>query len=377
LSSLHLDIVTLGLSITSSWGNGHATTYRCLLRGLAQRGHRVLFLERDVPWYAGKRDLQQPPYAEVQLYSTLAELRDRFAKRIESADLVIVGSFVPEGAAVGEWIVSRARGLTAFYDIDTPVTLEKLDSSTCEYLTYELIPRYDLYLSFTGGPLLRTLECRYGARLARPLYCAVDPDEYFPTQDREEQWSVAFLGTFSHDRQPALDRLLLDAARKTRDLRFAVAGSMYPGEIQWPKNVERIEHLAPCHHQRFYNSQRYTLNLTRRQMIRAGYSPSVRLFEAAACGTPIITDHWPGLEAFFVPENDVLVAESSEDVLDIIREIEEPEWHRIATNALNIVLSRHTGAHRAEQLEQHYLEAVRHNVTGAQPQINSLSAALP
>src|SRR5215207_1456914 len=171
-ASPNLRIVILGLSITSSWGNGHATTYRGLVRELVARGHDVLFLERDVPWYAAERDLPRPPYGRKELYRDLAELRASHEGDVREADLVIVGSYVPDGVAVGEWVTRTARGSTAFYDIDTPVTLAKLARGDTEYLAPHLIPRYHLYLSFTGGPTLARLEQEYGSPLARPLYCA-------------------------------------------------------------------------------------------------------------------------------------------------------------------------------------------------------------
>jgi spore maturation protein CgeB len=167
------------------------------------------------------------------------------------------------------------------------------------------------------------------------------------------------MGTYSEDRQPSLDRLLLETASQARDRKFAVAGSLYPAEIQWPENVERINHLSPAEHRDFYNSQEYTLNLTRRQMIRAGYSPSVRIFEAAACGTPIITDRWPGLGDFFIPGKEILVADSCEQVLSILRNLDELENRAIAERARAITLAHHTGANRAEQLEKYYEEAVQ------------------
>src|SRR5690606_14367036 len=146
-----LNIVMLGLSITSSWGNGHATTYRALVRELSRLGHRVLFLERDVPWYAAARDLPNPPYCRTELYDSLSDLRQRFGSDVARADLVMVGSFVPEGSLLGDWVVESAGGVKAFYDIDTPVTLSQLEEQTCEHISRELIPRYDLYLSFAGG----------------------------------------------------------------------------------------------------------------------------------------------------------------------------------------------------------------------------------
>ncbi|HZU84550.1 MAG TPA: glycosyltransferase [Polyangiaceae bacterium] len=346
-----LDLVIIGLSITSSWGNGHATTYRGLVRELARRGHRVLFLERDVPWYAENRDMPDPPWCETRLYASYEDLVERFRARVRAADVVVVGSYVPEGARVGAWVTSLARGKCAFYDIDTPVTLRSVERGACEYLTGELISRYELYLSFTGGPLLARLERRFGAARARPLYCSVDPSVHFP-EPREADWDLGYIGTYSTDRQPVLDRLLLEPARTWQEGRFIVAGPQYPRDIAWPANVQRTDHLAPADHRRFYSGQRFGLNVTRADMVKTGWSPSVRLFEAAACGTPIVSDWWPGLESFFEPGRDILVARTARDVLSILREMPERDRAAIARSARARVLSEHTAARRAETLEQ-------------------------
>ncbi|HJT87811.1 MAG TPA: glycosyltransferase, partial [Bryobacteraceae bacterium] len=306
------DIVILGLSVTSSWGNGHATTYRGLIRGLARRGHRVLFLECDVPWYADNRDQPHPPGATTELYGGLDDLVARFEQPVRDAALVIVGSFVPDGARVGQWVTSVARGTTAFYDIDTPVTLAALNNGEHRYLTPALIRRYHLYLSFTGGPTLRFLENHYGSPMARVLYCSVDPEHYRPLP-RSCRWDLGYLGTYSGDRQPALERLLLKPARKWRKGRFAVVGPLYPEDLRWPANVFRQVHLSPAQHAAFYSSQRFTLNITRAAMKDAGYSPSVRLFEAGACGVPVISDWWEGLDSIFAIGKEVLVASSADD----------------------------------------------------------------
>jgi spore maturation protein CgeB len=350
-----LRIVILGLSITSSWGNGHATTYRGLVRELARAGHDVLFLERDVEWYAANRDLPNPPDGRTALYRSLDELKQTYAGDIEAADLVIVGSFVPEGSEVGRWVVDHAAGITAFYDIDTPVTLAKLARGEEEYISRDLIPRYDLYLSFTGGPTLDRLERELGAPLARPLYCSVDPDLYHP-EAVPERWDLAYMGTYSDDRQPGLSQLLITPAAHWREGRFAVAGPQYPADIRWPSNVHRIEHLPPARHRGFYAAQRFTLNLTRADMIAAGFSPSVRLFEAAACGTTIVSDRWEGLETFLEPGREILVAESSEDVLGWLRELPDDERLAIGARGRARVLSEHTAAHRASELEGYALE---------------------
>lgn len=346
-----LNCVFLGLSITSTWGNGHATTYRGLLKELRNRGHSVTFLERDVPWYASNREFDELPYCAVELYRTLNELKDRFTSLIRSADIVVVGSYVPDGIAVGEWVTSVRTDATAFYDIDTPVTLSNLHNGTCEYLSRELCHRYDLYFSFTGGPTLDFIERRLGARCARALYCSVDPCVYFP-EPHPLRWDLAYLGTYAEDRQPTLENLLVTTALRNPARSFALAGPQYPPEIEWPANVERIEHLPASEHRKFYNSQRFTLNVTRRDMIRAGYSPSVRLFEAAACGVPIITDRWVGLETIFEPGSEVLPVRTGLDVASYLT-IADEQRLEIAENARHRTLRYHTAAVRAEEFEAH------------------------
>jgi spore maturation protein CgeB len=352
-----LDIVVAGLSITSSWGNGHATTYRGLLRALAERGHRVTFLERDVPWYAENRDLPRPAYCELMLYGSLDDLAARGQTIVRDADVVIVGSYVPDGIAVGDWVHDTARGLTAFYDIDTPVTLAALDRADCAYLAERQIAKYGLYLSFTGGPTLARLEQQYGSPAARALYCSFDPSAYFPERTKR-RWDLGYMGTYSVDRQPVLDRLLVEPARTLPHARFVVAGPMYPAEIEWPSNVERTSHLAPADHRAFYNAQRFTLNVTRADMVRAGYSPSVRLFEAAACGTAIISDPWAGLETLFEPGREVLLAQSADDVVSILRGTSERDRTLIGERARRRVLAEHTADHRADELERTVREQI-------------------
>jgi spore maturation protein CgeB len=350
-----LKIVILGLSITSSWGNGHATTYRGLARELSGRGHDILFLERNLPWYAENRDAPVLPYCRVAIYDGLEELTQEHLWEVREADLVLLGSYVPDGIEVAEWMFGIAKGIKAFYDIDTPVTLERLRSKDCAYLRPDLIPRFDLYLSFTGGPVLDYLEHVYGARAALPLYCSVDPELYYP-EAKEPKWDFGYLGTYSLDRQDSLDVLLMEPARRWPEGRLVVAGPQYPPQIDWPPNVERIDHIPPPEHRGFYNALRFTLNVTRASMVRAGYSPSVRLFEAAACGTPIITDPWEGLESFLKPGEEILVARSTEDVLLAVRDMPGERRMEIGRRAREKVLAAHTARHRAEELEQYVME---------------------
>ncbi|MBM1171735.1 CgeB family protein [Microvirga arabica] len=351
-----LRVVVLGLSLSSSWGNGHATTFRALLKAFAARGHDILFLERDVPWYASHRDLQNPEFCQLEFYTSLEDLR-RYRDVIADADAVIVGSYVPEGVAVGQWVQQTANGVVAFYDIDTPVTLAKLERGDHEYLTPALIQDYDVYFSFTGGPTLEHLMEQYGSPAARALYCSVDPKAY-PALEREKRWDLSYLGTYSPDRQPTLERLLIEPARRAPHLRFVVAGPQYPADIDWPSNVERIDHVPPGEHPAFYAQSRYTLNVTRADMIRAGYSPSVRLFEAAACGTPIISDIWDGIETLLEPGRDIILAEKPDDVLEVLGTWAETRRKALGASAQGRILAEHTAAHRAASMERDLMEAM-------------------
>jgi spore maturation protein CgeB len=347
-------LVILGLSITSSWGNGHATTYRALVCELVRLGHRVTFLERDMPWYRENRDLPTPPYGTTILYTCLEELFDTYHELIEEADVVIIGSYVPEGVQVGHWALERARGIVAFYDIDTPVTLTALSQGKVEYLSQDLIPRYDLYLSFTGGSTLQRLEHQFGAQRARALYCSVDAEQYYP-EAAELRWDLGYLGTYAADRQPMLEQMLLEPALTWPEGRFVVAGPSYPTTVQWPSNVERIEHLPPDEHRHFYNQQRFTLNLTRADMIQSGYAPSVRLFEAAACATPIISDWWPGIDEIFHPGVEILLVRSTAEALHYLQTLPEERRCALGEQARRCVLAKHTAAHRVKELE-HYVK---------------------
>jgi spore maturation protein CgeB len=344
------DIVILGLALSSSWGNGHATTWRALMKGLASRGWRVLFLERERPWYAEHRDFVCAPHGELAIYHDLEELRRDHAAAVRDAAAVIVGSYVPEGRAVARWVLDTARGTRAFYDIDTPVTLEQLARGDCDYLDADEIPRFDLYLSFTGGPLLAKLTRDWRARSAAALYCAVDASEHRAVR-MAGRVDLGYLGTYSADRQPRLERLLFEPARRAPALRFVVAGAQFPART-WPANVRHAPHVAQSEHARFYGSQRFTLNLTRDAMVAAGWSPSVRLFEAAACGVPVISDTWAGIETLFEPGREIVLAREPEEVLAVLEGLAERRRRAIGAAARARVLAAHTAEHRAAELEK-------------------------
>jgi spore maturation protein CgeB len=366
--------VFIGLAITSSWGNGHATTYRSLVKGLHRLGHRVLFLEKDQPWYAENRDAPELPYCETMLYASVQDLKARFGTQIENADAVILGSYVPDGIHVAEWVLEHARGVRAFYDIDTPVTLACLTNDSCSYIGADQVAQFDLMLSFTGGPILQRLESSYGARRALPLYCSVDSEVYRPQQVRKDI-ELGYMGTYSVDRQPDLEQFLNEPARCLPKRSFMVVGAQYPEELRWPSNVRRLHHLAPAEHAAFYGRQRFTLNLTRADMRQAGYSPSVRIFEAAACGTPIISDAWTGIDTFLTPGKEILIARSSADVVRYLEEVGEGELQLLGRAARERILDAHTSDCRARELVG-YVQGRVHSAQ-VRPQPELLRASVP
>lgn len=358
-----MKIVFAGLTISSSWGNGHATTYRGLLKALHHLGHQVYFLEWDKPWYSSHRDFTTSDTYTLHFYNSLEELQKTHEQLVKEADLVVVGSYVPEGVRVGEWVIKTTRGVTAFYDIDTPVTLDKLKNGDEAYISADLIPQYDLYLSFAGGTALQILDNEYKAQAPRPFYCSVDPDLYYPEQV-SKKWKLGYLGTYSDDRQRMLNQLLMEPARILNNERFVVAGPSYPQSIKWPENVDRIEHLSPDSHRKFYNQQSLTLNVTREAMTVFGHSPSVRLFEAAACGIPILSDNWTGLEELFKDREEIYIARNTQEAQDIITGASENELKKVGEAARAKVLVGHTAMHRAEQLVEYYEQALHIGVSG-------------
>jgi spore maturation protein CgeB len=348
-----MKIVIYGLAITSSWGNGHATTYRSLCKALAQRGHVIQFIEKDAEWYRNNRDLPEPAFCTVHHYEQWGQNANALLRLSHDADAVIVGSFFPDAIAATRGLHDRGYGPVLFYDIDTPITLSKLRAEgRTDYLEASDIRSYAAYLSFTGGPVLRELERRFGSPFAAPLYCSVDAAAYKPMPLRDEYaCDLGYLGTYASDRQPKLMHFLNETASHLPQSSFIVAGAQYPKDIQWGRNVKRITHLSPREHPSFYSSSRFTLNLTRDDMVEAGYSPSVRLFEASACGTPILSDSWPGLDEFLTPGDEILLPKDSYDVAQILTAMPDEERLRIGRMARTRILSSHRSEHRAAEFE--------------------------
>lgn len=349
-----MNIVIFGLSITSSWGNGHATTFRALCKALHARGHRITFFEKNVEWYQNNRDLPDPPYCELRLYENWGEALPRIHDELNHADVAVVGSYFPDGLNATELVFESSVPVRAFYDIDTPITIAQLrDHGRTDYLRADQVPGFDVYFSFTGGPLLREIEQRFGSPRAVPLYCSFDPDEYHAFRvNKRFACDLSYMGTYAPDRQPKINELLCEPARRLPSARFIVAGPQYPKAVKWPANVRRIVHLNPRWHSRFYSSSRFTLNVTRRDMVQAGFSPSVRLFEAAACGACIVSDNWPGLDSFFEPGREILLPTDAGDVVRYLTDLGDAERQSIGLSAQQRVLAEHTSDMRAQQFER-------------------------
>lgn len=345
-----MNLVVIGLSLSSNWRNGHAATYRLLLREFAARGHDVVFLERDLPWYAAHRDQPFPSYARIMRYRSLAELRDAHTTLIREADAVIIGSFVPEGIAVADWVFRHARGVTAFYDLDPAATLAYLELGSCNYLAAEAIPRFSLYLSTAGGPLLHRLEQEFDARAVHPLHRAADPTAFYPDEG-PKAWRCGYLGAYNEGRLAMLRTLLLEPAVELPHDTFVVAGAGYPAAVRWPDNVQRFTEVETADRRAFLNAQHFTLNLSPSALIPSGHAPDARLFEAAACGVAIISEGWYGIEDFFVPDEEILLLDRTEDVVAVLRDTPPERIEALGDAARRRVLAEHTAAHRAAELE--------------------------
>lgn len=354
-----MKLVVFGLSLSSSWGNGHATTYRALLGAFAARGHEVTFYEWDAPWYRGaNRDLPEPDCCRLALYGDWDAVAPDAIAEAREADAVIVGSYVKDGQRVIDALTEAGVENLSFYDIDTPVTVAALRKGETDYLRREQVPLFARYLSFTGGPFLReVLEEELGAREARALYCSVDAERYRAVApDPDLRADLAYMGTYAADRQPVLERFLVEPARRLPGKSFLVAGPQYPAEVVWPDNVRHLSHLGPARHPAFYSSARWQLNATRADMVAAGWSPSVRLFEAGACGAAVISDSWAGIDELFAPGLEILLPSSPEDVVEILASTHDDDRRAIGEAFRRRVLRDHTSVRRAEELES-YLSA--------------------
>lgn len=353
-----MKLVIFGLSISSSWGNGHATLWRALCRAMGRRGHRVVFFERDVPYYAPHRDSTSFEGCDLRLYTDWSEAAAAARRELQGADAGMVTSYCPDAQAASDLVLESDACVRSFYDLDTPVTLSRLDAGeTVEYLPQQGLSGFDVVLSYTGGKALQRLQWDLGAKRVAPLYGSVDPDVHRPADPVPEfAGDLSYLGTYAEDRQEALTRFLIEPARIRPDCRFVIGGAQYPQQFPWTSNIYFVRHLPPSMHGGFYSSSRMTLNVTRRAMADYGYCPSGRLFEAAACGVPVLTDVWEGLETFYRPGHEMLFCRTTDDVLRALESSKE-ELAAMAGAARERTLSAHTAAHRAIELESIMEEA--------------------
>lgn len=348
-----MHFVIFGLTVSSSWGNGHATLWRGLLRALSQRRHTAVFYERDVAYYASTRDGWVPPRGiRLRLYSSWDSIRAELNSEFSGADIALVTSYCMDGPAAAELILESRVPVHAYYDLDTPVTLDALHTgSPASYLPRAGLSGFDIVLSYTGGRALTELKARLGARRVAPLYGWVDPESHAPVAAQPEfRSTLSYLGTYAADRQPMLEELFVRPARQLIHERFFIGGAQYPHDFPWSENIFFVRHMPPALHPVFFCSSRSTLNVTRRAMAEYGFCPSGRLFEAAACGTPLLSDTWEGLETFFTPDEEIVPVRTHQDVIAALSRSDE-ELGRIARAARERTLSQHTAGHRVGELE--------------------------
>ncbi len=355
-----MKLVIFGLTVSSSWGNGHATIWRGLCSALARRGHRVAFFERDVPYYAAHRDLDELPGGELILYDDFATVLPSARRHLSDADVAMVTSYCPDAVAATQLLLDSAVPVRVFYDLDSAVTLDRVASGErVEYVPERGYRDFDLVLSFCGGRALEGLEKQLGARRTAPLYGSVDPGVHRPAAPNDRyRGLLGYLGTWAADRDAALRALFVEPARLLPSERFVIGGSMYGGEFPWLENIFYVSHVPPAEHPAFYCSSRLTLNVTRGAMAALGYCPSGRFFEAASCGTPILSDYWDGLEEFFCPGSEILVARTTEEAMVALARSPE-ELRRIAAVARDRTLAEHTADVRALELESALASAGR------------------
>jgi len=348
-----MNAVIFGLSISSAWGNGHATLWRALCRAFHGLGHDVVFFERDVPYYASHRDMHGAPWCRLVLYPDWNTVAPSARQALADADVAIVTSYCPDGQAASNLVFDSNVARKVYYDLDTPVTLEQVGrGESVPYLPPSGLAGFDLVLSYGGGTTLTELRRCLGARAVAPLYGSFDPEVHRPVPPRTEHRNdLSYLGTYAVDRQPALERLFISVARERQSRCFVLAGSQYPPDFPWCPNMLYFWHMPPRDHASLFSSSGLTLNITRGAMVARGHCPPGRLFEAAACGAAIVSDWWQGLDAFFEPGREVLIAHDTRDVLDAL-DLTDDERRRIGRAARERALECHTASLRARELER-------------------------
>ncbi|MBX3221469.1 MAG: glycosyltransferase [Labilithrix sp.] len=343
-------LVVFGLSVTSARDNAHATFWRGVLRALAADGHEVVFFERDTPFFAGHRDLVAPDGYEVVVYPSWSGVLPRARRAVSRADVAIVTSGQADAAAATELVVAAGH-TRIFYDLDAPVTFQRLDrGELVSWLPPGGFGELDLVLSVTGGAALERFRRELGARRVAPLFACVDADAFRPPSPRREPvYDLSYLATSALDGLSGVESLLFGVAERAPERRLLVGGVAYAEDRQPSPNLDVVPRVPPAERPAFYGRSRLTLDGTAAATASSGFCPSPRLFEAAACGVPIISDGWHGIESFFAPGDEILVAAGADDVLAML-ELSPEALGALARGARERVLAEHTAVHRAREL---------------------------
>ena len=345
-------IFVFGSSITSAYWNGAATYYRGIYRNLADLGHEITFAEPDIYDRQQNRDISEIEYANVIVYQTPKDI-DELIEIAGTADLVIKHSGVGANDDELERRVlecQRKGRLVAFWDVDAPATLERVEDHADD-LFRPLIPRYDFIFTYGGGPEVVRHYLQLGARNCHPIYNGLDPDSHFPVLPNPElECDLVFVGNRLPDREKRVERFFLHAAELAPELRFILGGEGWSGKPM-PPNVRWIGHVGTALHNQINCSARIVLNINRESMADVGFSPPTRVFEAAGAASCLITDHWTGVETFFKPVREILIARNAEDVVHHLRTVSSHEAKRIGSAMRVRALREHTYAQRAAEVD--------------------------
>jgi spore maturation protein CgeB len=359
-----MKLVIFGLSISSSWGNGHATLWRGLCAALAKRGHRVVFFERDLPYYASHRDFLELPGGELILYENWLDVTKTGLRHLSDCDVAMVTSYCPDAIAASEMVLD-SRAVRCFYDLDSPVTLDRQECGLpVDYIGDRGLADFDLVLSYAGGLALDRLRDRLGARAVAPLFGSVDPNVHHPAKPEERYLAdLSYLGTHAADRDLALRTLFVEPAKRFPGRRFVMGGAMYDDSFPWQPNICFMSHVPSSDHPAFFCSAKLNLNVTRRPMAENGYCPSGRLFEAAACGAAVLTDDWAGIDRFFEPGLEILVASNTDEAISAL-DYSPEKLAMIGRAARERTLAQHTADARVIEFEN-ILAAFQSGVSNA------------